>query len=126
MSKVNPEIPRVDIDFTDARLTNQGGLTFLARLADQLNLPARFAESIRIKQRRRGASDAEMLWSLVASLAAGNGALSDLDALRSQPVDQALLGLEEVPSGRRLGEYLSRFQEQDIEASYGQFLCTGG
>lgn len=115
MSKVNPQIPRVDIDFTDARLTDQGGLTFLARLADQLNLPARFEESIRIKQRRRGASDAEMLWSLVASLAAGNGALSDLDALRSQPVDQTLLGLEEVPSGRRLGEYLSRFQEQDVE-----------
>ena len=66
-------------------------------------------QAVHLKVRRRGASDAEMLWSLIASLAAGHGALSDLDALRVNPAGQVLLGLSEAPSGRRLGEYLSRF-----------------
>ena len=35
----------------------------------------------RVKQRDRSASNAEMPWSLIASLAAGNAALSDVDAL---------------------------------------------
>ena len=60
-----------------------------------------FAQRICLKRGRRGASDAEMLWSLVASLASGNGALSDLDALRQDPVTAQLLGIDTVPSGRR-------------------------
>lgn len=44
----------------------------------------------------------------MASLAAGNGARSDLDALRQDPVTEKLLGIETVPSGRRLVEYLAR------------------
>ena len=55
-----------------------------------------------------------MLWSLIASLAVGNGVLSDLDALRADPVGQRLLGLTVCPSSRRLGEYLSRFDESDV------------
>ena len=52
-----------------------------------------------------GASDAETLWSLVASLAAGNGALSDLDALREDDVgrDSALArGAVEPAHGERM------------------------
>jgi len=43
-------------------------------MADRLGLP-RALSSVSVKQRARGASDAETLWSLIASLAAGNGAL---------------------------------------------------
>ncbi len=60
-----------------------------------------------------------MLWSLVASLSAGNGALSDLDALRVDPVGCELLGLRQAPSGRRLGEYLSRFGAAGVDALQG-------
>lgn len=108
MPKVTPQPVSVDIDFTDAQLTGQGGLAFLAQLARETGLLEQIAQRIRLKQRRRGASDAEMLWSLVASLASGNGALSDLDALRQDPATAQLLGLGTVPSGRRLGEYLTR------------------
>ncbi len=114
MTRVIPCPPRVDIDFTDAQLTGHGGWSLLAAIARRLQLPERLAASLQLKQRRRGASDAEMLWSLIASLAVGNGALSDLDALRADPVGQRLLGLTVCPSSRRLGEYLSRFEEPDV------------
>ncbi len=119
MSKIIPNPPKIEIDFTDARLTGQGGWALLARAARELGLPRRLSEAVRLKRRDRGASDGEMLWSLVASLSAGNGALSDLDALRVDPVGCELLGLRRAPSGRRLGEYLSRFGAAGVDALQG-------
>lgn len=116
MPKITPTPPKVDIDFTDAQLTDHGGWAFLAQLARSLNLPELLADTIALKRRCRGASDAEMLWSLIASLAMGNGALSDLDALKADTAGCKLLGLTEAPSSRRLGEYLSRFGEGEVSA----------
>ena len=41
---------------------------------------------------------------MIASLARGHGALSDLDALRADTAAAALLGLRRVPESRRAGE----------------------
>ena len=114
MSTVIPRPPKVETDFTDAQLTGFGGWSVLGRMAERLNLP-RALSALSVKQRARGASDAETLWSLIASLAAGNGALSDLDALRENRVGQRLPGLRHVPSGRRPGEYLARIDEAQVE-----------
>ncbi len=114
MTTIIPQPPKIEIDFTDAALTGTGGWSLLAQMAKRSGLLTALGESICLKRRRRGASDAEMLWSLIASLAAGNGALSDLDALRADPVGQALLGLSDAPSGRRLGEYLCRFGGAEV------------
>ena len=116
MTKIIPQPANVEIDFTDAALTGTGGWTLLAQMAQRTGLLKSLSEAIHLKTRKRGASDAEMLWSLIASLAAGNGALSDLDALRDDTTGQTLLGLSEAPSGRRLGEYLSRFGQDDVTA----------
>ena len=88
----------------------------LARAARELDLLRRLSEAVRLKRRDRGASDSEMLWSLVASLSAGNGALSDLNALRVDPVGCELLGLRQAPSGRRLDDYLSRIDAAKVGA----------
>ncbi|NBD95058.1 MAG: IS1380 family transposase [Gammaproteobacteria bacterium] len=100
---------KVDVDFTDARLTHRGGWVFLGQAFNRLRLGQRLGQALSLKRRRRGASDAEMLLSLVASQVAGGGALSDVDALRCDDTSRRLLGLSEVPDSRRLGEYLSRF-----------------
>jgi len=102
------------MDFTDAQLTGFGGWSVLGQMAERLGLPEALS-AVSVKRRARGASDAETLWSLIASLAAGNGALSDLDALREDRVGRRLLGLGHVPSGRRLGEYLARVDEAQVE-----------
>ena len=119
MSRVQPRTPTVEIDFTDSRLTGQGGGVFLGQLFRHLGLARRFEEAIGLKRRRRGASDAEMLLSLVASQVAGGGALSDVDALRTDKVGRTLLGLVEAPDSRRLGEYLARFTGKEVEALEG-------
>lgn len=116
MTTIIPQPAKIEIDFTDAALVGTGGWALLAQMAKRTGLLTALGDGIRLKKRRRGASDAEMLWSLIASLAAGNGALSDLDALRINPAGQELLGLSEAPSGRRLGEYLARFGEKQVTA----------
>ena len=68
-----------------------------------------------MKVRNRGASDTEILWAIVASLARGHGALSDLDALRADTVARTLLGLGNVPEARRAGEWLGRMSAGDVK-----------
>ena len=115
MESVVPRPGKVEIGFTDDRLTGAGGAAFLAHAAERLGLLPRLAEAVSVKQRARGASDAETQWSLVASLAAGNGSLSDVDALRGDGVQRELLGLREAPSSRRLGEFPRRLTKWDVE-----------
>ena len=81
-----------------------------------MKLGRRLAQAIHLKRRRRGASDAEMLLSLLATQVAGGGALSDVDALRADTVGRRVLGLAEVPDSRRLGEYLGRFGATEVAA----------
>ena len=119
MTKIIPNPPKIETDFTDAQLTGQGGWTLLSRAARRLDLPRRLSAAVGLKRRRRGASDAEMLWSLIASLATGNGALSDVEALRADAVGCRLLRLAQAPSSRRLGEYLCRFGSAEVAALQG-------
>ena len=99
------------------RLTGTGGAAFVAEAAKRLGLLPRLAAavSVSVKNWARGASDAETQWSLIASLAAGNGSLSDVDALRGDGVQRELLGLREAPSSRRVGEFLGRLTKWDVE-----------
>ncbi|MCZ0943860.1 MAG: transposase [Gammaproteobacteria bacterium] len=119
MDSVIPRPGKVEIGFTDDRLTGTGGAVFLAEAAKRLGLLPLLAEAVSVKRRARGASDAETQWSLVASLASGGGALSDVDALRGDAVQRELLGLREAPSSRRLGEFLRRLTKWDVERLEG-------
>ncbi len=115
MASTAPRPLKVEHEFTDVRLTGFGGWSALALTAERLGLFGNLAEGVSVKVRRRGASDGESLWALVASLAAGGGALSDLDALRADPAARRLLGLRHAPSGRRMGEFLAKGSEADLD-----------
>ncbi len=115
MESLLPRPLRVEQDFTDARLTGFGGCSALALTAGRLGLFKDLSEGVRVKVRRRGASDCESLWALVASLASGGGALCDLDALRADAAARRLLGLRHAPSGRRMGEFLAKASGSDVE-----------
>ena len=60
------------------------------------------------KQRVRGASDQEHLWSLIECLASGRGKLRDLDEVRADEAARGRLVLAKISSSRRIGEWLSR------------------
>ena len=81
-------------------MTDCGGWSIKARAAQRLGLLRGLSRAVPVKRRARGAADAAMQRSLVASSAAGNGSLSGLDALRGDEVGKRLLGLSQAPSGR--------------------------
>ena len=62
------------MDFTDLNLTAYGGSSTLAQTARQHGLFELLDEAVRVKVRNRDATDAETPWSMIASLARGNGA----------------------------------------------------
>ncbi len=107
---------RVEVDFSNHHLTGSGGLCFLSRMARRLDLFRELSGLRSLKRRRRGVPDAERTWSLIASLALGNGALSDLEVLGWDRTACELLGLTERPSPRRVGEHLARFEDTDVAA----------
>lgn len=87
----------IEIEFTDEKITASGGSIFLAAMAERLGLADRLRKAIRIKRRNRGASDVEILLSLIYSLAQGDGAILDVDRLAEDEARLKLLGLERVP-----------------------------
>ena len=115
MASTAPRPLKVEHEFTDARLTGFGGCSALALTAERPGLFGDLAEGVSVKVRRHGASDGESLWALAASLPAGGGALSDLDALRADPAARRLLGLRHAPSGRRMGEFLAKGSGADLD-----------
>ena len=114
MKKLN-NIPRkVEINLTNSKINSNGGQYFISQIAKSSGLSS-LLKSIKLKKRKRGCSDKEMLLSLIYSLSCGQGNLSDVDKLKNNETSLRLLGLREAPDSRRLGEYLKRFKESDIE-----------
>ncbi len=113
-----PKPEKIDIEFTDAKMTGMAGSLFVARLANQLKLPDLLEEHIRLKKRDRGCNDKDSLLGLIHNFCAGNGKLSDMDALRADKPAVSLLGLEDVRSSKRMGEYLTLFNADAVKALY--------
>jgi hypothetical protein len=115
MRKVSQRRSRIAVDFTEETITPTGGSYFVARMAERLGLPERLSERLHVKKRDRGAGDAEMVLSAVYSLAAGDGALVDVNRLRADQARMEALGLARVPGSRRLGEHLGRFDDLALD-----------
>ncbi len=122
--KVRP--PKVTYEFTDLDLTAFGGSSILAQTAHQFGLFDLLDGAVSVKVRNRGASDMDTLWSIIASLARGQGSLSDLDDLRSDRAASVLLGLRWVPESRRAGEWLSRLAVTDIRGLWHAAVAFAG
>lgn len=122
---VIPKPEKIDIEFTDAKLTGMAGSLFMARLANQLKLPEMLEEQVHLKKRNRGCDDKDSLLGLIYNFCAGNGKLSDMDALRADTPTVSLLGLEDVRSSKRMGDYLARFNADAVKALYSvaRSLC---
>ena len=94
------------------------GSLFVARLANQLKLPDLLKDQIHLKKRNRGCDDKDSLLGLIHNFCAGNGKLSDMDTLRADKPTVSLLGLEDVRSSKRMGEYLTLFTANAVKALY--------
>lgn len=105
--------PSLKIDFTDQAITSRAGLVFAAQMGKELGLN-KALEAIGLKQRQRGVSDVDASLSIIYSLCAGGGALSDLDALVCDKALTQGIGLTAALSSRRASEHLARFNVQTL------------
>ena len=106
--------PKIEIDFTDDKLTSTAGLVFVSALSKRLGLAEGIAKNVRVKKRQRGCSDHQMLMSLIYSFCSGNGHLSDIDALSCDTPVCRVVGIDRLPNSRRLGEYLATFTQMGL------------
>ena len=90
---------------TDARLTGSGGVAWLRLAAERRGMP-KLLKGVKVKRRRRGVGDGQMLLAAVPGLGNGGRSLSDVDDLRADEGLAPLLG--PLPGSRRLGEFLAR------------------
>ena len=104
------------LNFTDNRLTAFGGYTFLRGVAVKAGLSKLLTAFKPIKQRKRGASDQENLWSLITCLVSGRGRLQDVDELRASRVDRLALGLDQVSDSRRIGKWLHKATPANVSS----------
>ena len=116
MKSILKNFKKPELEFTDTRLTDSAGLAFLAIAARRHGLLRDLEGFERCKVRDRGASDQENIWALVACLASGRGTLSDLDSLKLDEAACEILGLENVSSSRRMGEWLQKIETRHVES----------
>ena len=109
---------KVEIVFTDDHITSSSGNIFLSHAASLLDHPALLDSALGLKVRKRPASDAEMILSLIYCWANGDGSRSDVDRLRADQARREVLGLENVPGHPRRGEDLCRFDEAALDRFY--------
>ena len=106
--------PELRFGVTEERLTGHGGLSMLARMVQYMGLAEMLAKRVRVKRRRRGCRDEQMLMALIYAFCTGNGRLSAVDALAADEAVRRAAGLRAVPDSRRLGEYLQRMSEAGL------------
>lgn len=118
----------VEYDFTDANITDCGGISLAAYLAKASGLVGMLESNMNstLKARRRGATEAQSILSQVYLLAKGDGHLSDLDDASEDWVFQFLTGLGRIPGSRRMGEFLCRFGESDLARLREIAMCWLG
>ncbi len=107
--------PTLAYGVCDDHWTGLAGFGVVARLTRFLGLPEKLAAAVRLKHRRRGGSDGQILLALIYSACAGGGHLHAADALGTDDVARQACGLRAVPDSRRLGAYLQRMHEAMLE-----------
>ncbi len=106
---------KIEIDFTDERITASAGSVFLSATAEKLGLRGEIKGALKLKQRARVASDEEMLLSLIYSLSQGDGAILDVDRLGQDTTRCDLLGLKTVPNHRLQGALIVQLVSDKID-----------
>ncbi len=87
---------KIEIDFTDEQISSSAGSYFVSQMSHQLGLPEILQSLLHLKSRDRGASDVEMMLSLIYCLTHGDGAILDVDRLSA--MDNAYSWMSKIAS----------------------------
>lgn len=102
------------IGFAETTLSSHAGAVLIKDLMTRLSIAETLDQEIDVKERERGYSVSESIFSLVFNLILGGDCLDDLNVLRGDPGTAALLGVEKIIAPRTAGDFLRRFQIGEI------------
>src|SRR6266545_3375905 len=103
---------------TEEAVTSLGGLPLFLQMGMSLGLEEKL-NRLSVKERDRGYTPAQMIFSLIGMIQAGGCALDDLDVLRGDEGLKVLLG--EIPAPNTAGDFLRKYENRDI---YGMGATT--
>jgi hypothetical protein len=89
--------------------TSHAGMLLVKEFADLLGLADLLNQQLKVKQRRRGYSEAEAILGLVYNTLVGGDCLSDLEVLRGDPGTKELISMQQVIAPTSAGEHLRKF-----------------
>lgn len=98
----------VRVATTERAITAFGGAELLREAARAVGVPEALDDSLNLKQRARGLSDAQFVMGMAESIALGARCLDDLAVNRADAAQAALRGFD-VPAPQTAGSWLRRF-----------------
>lgn len=93
-------------------LTSFGGLPLVIETCEALGLASLVNRHVRIKQRKRGFTEAQYVQSVIALIAAGGDCLDDMELIRQDAGLKVLLG--EMPSAEAVRFFLYAFHDEKL------------
>lgn len=96
---------------TDEAVTSFAGLPLFLQMGLSLGLKKEL-DGLQLKERERGYTPSQMIFSLMGLIQSGGTTLDELDVLRGDEGINALL--KEIPAPNTAGDFLRRFENRDI------------
>ena len=96
---------------TDEAVTSFAGLPLFLQMGLSLGLKKEL-DGLQLKERERGYTPSQMIFSLMGLIQSGGTTLDELDVLRGDEGINALL--KEIPAPNTAGDFLRRFEHRAI------------
>jgi hypothetical protein len=91
-----------------------GGLALAHELVGRLKLPALLDNNVKVFERHRPYHESDHILTHVYNLYVGGGAIEDIANLQGSKAFQNLVGAESVPDPSTAGDFLRRFDANDL------------
>ena len=102
----------IDDQIDPTLITAHAGVPLVIELFRRVGVAQVVNEQVRIKQRQRGLTPAQLVETLIALWAAGGDRCQDLQTLRADAALAALLGYE-LPAATTMRDFLEGFHVED-------------
>ena len=107
--------PKLAVAIDSSDTTEVGGLALAARLVAKLRIAQRLDEALSLLKVHRGYFESDHILTHAYNLFTGGGCIEDIAHLQhSEPV-RRLLGTKYIPDPTTAGDFLRRFESEDIE-----------
>jgi len=98
-------------------VTGHAGVSLLIETFRSLGLAEAVKRCVRLKERRRGYTEAESIETLMALVAAGGDCVDDVRVLNADVGLRRMWGRRRMPSAESLRSFLNRFHDEDAVAA---------